>query len=192
MTQKFEVVVLNFYKCVSFLLNSFFINMLHSNHSLIWAKSRKLSSEKKGVTEIAEMIGCSGQSVRQAIKAFDKKEVKGLEQQSNRPKSAKKVIEGKDLERLKELINESPRKYGKKQSIWTLPMLAEVSYEKGITPKLMSSESIRLAIKRLEINWNRAKEWITSPEPRYERKKKARQNNRESKRKSELGSRIYR
>lgn len=132
----------------------------------------KLSSEGKSVKEIAQIMGCSGQAVRQGIKAFDKKGSKGLEKQSNRPKSAKKVIEGKNLERLKELINESPRKYGKKQSLWTLPLLAEVSYEKGITAKLMSSESIRLAIKRLEINWNRAKEWITSPDPGYERKKK--------------------
>lgn len=132
----------------------------------------KLSGEGKGVKEIGKLLGCSGQAVREAIRAFESRGVKSLEKQSNRPKSAKKEIGEKDLEKLKELINESPRKYGKKQSQWTLPMLAEVSYEKGITKRLMSDESIRLAIKRLNINWKRAKEWITSPDEGYGRKKK--------------------
>lgn len=132
----------------------------------------KLSEEGKGVKEIGEIMSCSGQAVRQAIRAFHIRGVKSLEQQSNRPKSAKKEISDQDLEKLTELINESPRKYGKKQSLWTLALLAEVSYEKGITKRLMSDESIRLAIKRLKINWKRAKEWITSPDKGYERKKK--------------------
>jgi transposase len=132
----------------------------------------KLSSEKKGVTEIAEIMGCSGQAVRQAIKAFAKRGIKALEQQSNRPKSAKKEITEEDLEKIKEIMHESPRKYGRKQSEWTLVMLAEVSYEKGITKRLMSDESIRLAIKRLNIKWKRAKEWISSADEGYERKKK--------------------
>ena len=51
-------------------------------------------------------------------------------------------------------------------------MLAEVSYEKGVAKRLMSDESIRLAIKRLNINWKRAKEWITSPDEGYKRRKK--------------------
>jgi predicted DNA-binding protein YlxM (UPF0122 family) len=132
----------------------------------------KLSSEAKGVREIAEIMNCSGQAVRQAIKAFHTRGLKSLEQLSNRLKSAKKEIRDNDLEKLKELISESPRKYGKKQSLWSLPLLAEVSYEKGITPRLMSDESIRLAIKRLNINWKRAKEWITSPDHGCERKKR--------------------
>lgn len=132
----------------------------------------KLSSERKGVKEIGQVLGCSGQAVRQAIRAFHSRGIKSLEQQSNRPKSAKKEIGEEDLEKIKELINESPRKYGKAQSQWTLPMLAEVSYEKGITKRLMSDESIRLAIKRLKLNWRRAKEWITSPDPEYDKKKK--------------------
>jgi transposase len=138
----------------------------------------KLSSERKRVKEIGQILGCSGQAVREAIREFGSRGVKSLDQQSNRPKSAKKEIGEQDLGKLKELVNESPRKYGKKQSQWTLPILAEVSYEKGITKRLMSDESIRLAIKRLGINWKRAKEWITSPDEGYERKKKKRQDNK--------------
>jgi hypothetical protein len=34
----------------------------------------------------------------------------------------------------------------------------------------MSGDSVRLALKRLMISWKRAKHWITSPDPAYERK----------------------
>jgi hypothetical protein len=36
----------------------------------------------------------------------------------------------------------------------------------------MSGESIRRALKRLGVGWKRAKDWITSPDPAYARKKR--------------------
>jgi transposase len=38
----------------------------------------------------------------------------------------------------------------------------------------VSGEVIRRALKRLDINWKRAKHWMTSPDPHYARKKAAR------------------
>ena len=35
----------------------------------------------------------------------------------------------------------------------------------------MSDETIRNTLKRLGIQWKRAKRWITSPDPAYKRKK---------------------
>ena len=51
---------------------------------------------------------------------------------------------------------------------------AEVSFAQGLTPRLVSDETIRLALRRLRVSWKRAKHWITSPDPAYLRKKTAR------------------
>jgi hypothetical protein len=41
-------------------------------------------------------------------------------------------------------------------------------------PPQVSIETIRLALKRLGVGWQRAKHWITNPDPDYARKKKRR------------------
>jgi hypothetical protein len=51
-------------------------------------------------------------------------------------------------------------------------MIAEVCYQRGWSPRLLSIETIRQAVKRLGVSWKRAKHWITSPDPAYARKKK--------------------
>jgi len=56
-------------------------------------------------------------------------------------------------------------------SRWTLALAAEVSFAQGLTPRLVSDETIRLALRRLRVSWKRAKHWITSPDPAYLRKK---------------------
>jgi hypothetical protein len=54
-------------------------------------------------------------------------------------------------------------------------MAAEVAFEEGLTRKRVSGETIRATLARLlGVRWQRAKRWITSPDPLYERKKKAR------------------
>jgi hypothetical protein len=41
----------------------------------------------------------------------------------------------------------------------------------GVTARLVSAETICLALQRLGTNWRRAKLWITSPDLAYVRKK---------------------
>ena len=53
-------------------------------------------------------------------------------------------------------------------------LAAEVSFAQGLTPRLVSDETIRLALRRLGVAWKRAKHWITSPDPAYAPKKKRR------------------
>ena len=43
---------------------------------------------------------------------------------------------------------------------------------KELTPRRLSHEAVRQAVKRLGHGWKRAKQWITSPDPAYARKKK--------------------
>jgi transposase len=75
------------------------------------------------------------------------------------------------MPRLKEMLHESPRKYGKETSVWTLDLAAEVSFEQGLTAEQVSGETVRTVLKRLGVGWKRAKRWITSPDPEYARKK---------------------
>jgi hypothetical protein len=55
-----------------------------------------------------------------------------------------------------------------------LELAAQVSFEQGIISREVSDESVRRALKRLKLNWKRAKHWITSPDPQYLQKKRTR------------------
>jgi hypothetical protein len=46
-----------------------------------------------------------------------------------------------------------------------------MSFQQGLTSRLVSGESVRRALKRLGKSWKRAKHWITSPDPQYLLKK---------------------
>jgi hypothetical protein len=52
-------------------------------------------------------------------------------------------------------------------------MAALVSFEQGLVERRVSGETIRVTLARLllGVRWQRAKRWITSPDPLYERKK---------------------
>ncbi len=63
--------------------------------------------------------------------------------------------------------------FGKPTGLWTLALLAEVSYSEGLTEKKVSSERVRQTLKKLGIRWKRAKHWVSSPDPHYAQKKNA-------------------
>ena len=120
---------------------------------------------------IAQLVGCSVQTVRNVLHAFHTRGLASLEKQSTRPKTVAPVLEAPHCERLQHMLHQSPRLYGKPTGVWTLALAAEVCYEQGVTERLMSDETIRRALTRLQTNWKRAKHWITSPDPHYARKK---------------------
>jgi transposase len=120
---------------------------------------------------IAQLVGCSVQTVRNVLHAFHTRGMEGLEKQSNRPKTVAPVLDAARCERLQHILHQSPRLYGKPTGVWTLALAAEVCYEQGVTAHLLSDETIRRALRRLQTNWKRAKHWITSPDPHYARKK---------------------
>jgi hypothetical protein len=72
---------------------------------------------------------------------------------------------------LRELLHHDPRSFGKGTSLWTLDLAAEVSFEEGLTQERITGETIRATLERMGVRWERAKRWITSPDPEYERKK---------------------
>jgi hypothetical protein len=91
---------------------------------------------------------------------------------SSRPKRTRDAFDEESAERLREMLHHSPREFGYDTSLWTLAMAAQVSFEEGLTQRRVSGETIRATLVRLlGVRWQRAKRWITSPDPLYERKK---------------------
>ena len=129
------------------------------------------SARKERIPAIARVLGCDEQTVRNAIHAFDAQGVTALEQQSSRPVHTQAAFSAEKAEELKALLHRSPREYGKATSLWTLELAAEVSFAEGLISRRVSDETIRATLKRLKVNWKRAKKWITSPDPEYDRKK---------------------
>ena len=129
------------------------------------------SAQRLSPKPIAQLVGCAVQTVRNVIHAFNTRGVEGLAKQSTRPKTVAPVLDAATCERLQHILHQSPRLYGKPTGVWTLALAAEVCYEHGVTARLMSDETIRRALQRLQTNWKRAKHWITSPDPHYARKK---------------------
>jgi hypothetical protein len=74
---------------------------------------------------------------------------------------------------LRQLLHHKPRNFGTDTSVWTLDLAAEVSFEEGLTKEQITGETVRATLARMGIRWERAKRWITSPDPEYVRKKLA-------------------
>lgn len=129
------------------------------------------SARQERPAHIAAVLGCSAQTVRNAIRAFESDPVASLVQQSSRPKEIESALDEERRGRLQHLLHQSPRHFGRERSVWTLALAAEVCAEQGITRERMSTETIRRALKLLGTSWKRAKHWITSPDPAYALKK---------------------
>ena len=116
---------------------------------------------------IARILGCSDQTVRNAIHAFDRDGVAALAEGSSRPHTTQAAFTADGAERLRALLHRSPRAFGHPTSLWTLELAAETAYAEGLTATRVSDETIRVTLARLGIRWRRAKRWITSPDPAY-------------------------
>ena len=122
---------------------------------------------------IAQGLCCAVQTVRNAIRAFNGIGLAALTAGSPRPKSAAPVLDQAKLEQLRAILHQSPRGFGQARSTWTLALLAQVAHEQGLSATVLSQETIRRALQRLEVGWKRAKRWLTSPDPAYARKQVA-------------------
>jgi len=122
---------------------------------------------------IAAGLCCAVQTVRNAIRAFNSHGLAAPSAGSPRPRSAAPLLDQAKLEQLRALLHQSPRSFGQARSTWTLALLAQVAHQRGLSETVLSQETIRRALRRLAVNWKRAKRWLTSPDPAYARKKAA-------------------
>jgi transposase len=130
------------------------------------------SAEGQRPAQIASHLGCAVGTVHNAIHAFASEGIACLTEKRHGPKDARPILDETKTGPLRGILHQSPRRFGKARSTWTLDLLADVTFERGLTPRRLSHEAVRQAVKRLGSGWKRAKQWITSPDPAYARKKK--------------------
>ena len=130
------------------------------------------SAQGQDAQRIARNLGCAPGTARNAIQAFHHDGLACLKPKSSRPHSARPFLTDDHTPALIDLLHHSPRLHGQPTSLWTLDRVAVVCCRLGWTPRVLSGEAIRKALLRLKISWQRAKHWITSPDPAYARKKK--------------------
>ncbi len=146
---------------------------LRATDSFTLRRAQILLNSAKGqlAAQIAETLGCAVQTVYNAIHDFNDRGLSALERQSNRPKTIERAFDENTCEGLVDLAHKSPRAFGRARSVWSLETLAEVAFEEGLTKEQVSIETIRRAIHAMGASWQRAKDWITSPDPQYDLKK---------------------
>jgi transposase len=130
------------------------------------------SARRERVPRIATTLGCNDQTVRNVLRRFERDGLDAcLTRRSSRAHTIHAKVDEVGREQIRALLHQSPRTFGKATSVWTLDLVAEVSFAEGITAERVSDETIRQAMGRLGVRWKRAKQWITSPDPEYARKK---------------------
>jgi transposase len=129
------------------------------------------SARGERAPRIAEQLGCDDQTVLNAIAAFHARGTACLTRGSPRAHRPARAFDAAGAERLRALLHQRPRTFDRPTSLWTLDLAAEVSFERGLTATRVSGETIRATLARLGVKWQRAKRWITSPDPEYAREK---------------------
>ena len=132
-------------------------------------RSQMLLASARGarVPQIAQQVGVSEKTVRQTLRTFNRDGLAVLQRGSSRPHTTHPAFTPTAAAALPGLLHRSPREFGKPTSVWTLELVAAVSGEQGLTVDRVTGEAIRKTLKRLGLNWKRAKRWITSPDPAY-------------------------
>jgi transposase len=146
---------------------------MRSSDGFIVRRSQILLSSvrKETARQIARRLGCCDQNVRNVIKAFNQNGLAVFRAGSRRPHQTSAKFDEQRVGQLKEILHQSPRKFGRETSLWTLDLLAEVSYENKLVESQVSAETVRATLERFGIHWKLAKHWITSPDPAYLHKK---------------------
>ncbi|MGH2351894.1 MAG: helix-turn-helix domain-containing protein [Chloroflexota bacterium] len=129
------------------------------------------SADRAPVPVLAKRVGRTERNVHAVLDALEARGLACLERRSSRPHSIHAAFPAAQAEALRALLHQSPRAFGKPTSLWTLELAADVSVERGLTPERVTGETIRATLARLGVKWQRAKDWITSPDPAYARKK---------------------
>jgi transposase len=146
---------------------------LRSRDAFVLRRCQILLASANGerASQLAAALGCDTDTALNAINAFNQTGLEALKAGSSVAHTIYRGFDGAQAEQLRALLHQSPRNFGQETSVWTLELAAEVSFAQGVTPERVSREAVRTALQRLGVRWQRAKQWITSPDPAYARKK---------------------
>ena len=120
---------------------------------------------------IAERVGYSDETVRQVIQRFNQEGNQAIYPKSNARPDDQRAFKDAAREQLKAIVHQSPREFGCESSMWTLSLLAKVSYQEGLTDRLVHRDTMSETLHQLGLNWKKSKRHIQSPDAHYKRKK---------------------
>jgi transposase len=141
-----------------------------SEHRVKFIRARVilLAESTPNAAVVARAIGVHVQTVRDLVRTFRAKGLAGLKPKV-RTGMPRRFGESA-AEALIEILHERPEKYGLDDARWTLEAVAKV-LAKQLGVQSVSIETVRRLLRRKRYSWQRAKEWIESPDPEYDRKK---------------------
>ncbi len=126
------------------------------------------TDDRQDATAIARSLGLHPNTTRRWLHTFDQERLEAL---APKPKGGRAKQFGEDLvEALIALLHEPPEQHGAPDERWTLQEAAAALMREGWTTTI-SIESVRRLLREHKHSWQRAKEWIRSPDPAYARKK---------------------
>jgi len=129
------------------------------------------TEEQLKAGEIAQRLGCSDQTVRKVLHRFEQEGIACLGEKKRGRPHPERAFDAAGEAQLMQVVEQSPRQHGYESSLWTLEMLAELSYERGWTKQRVHLDTVSETLRRLGIRWKRAKQRISSPDVHYEAKK---------------------
>lgn len=123
---------------------------LRSKDAFVLRRCQMVLASARGqhAPAIAELVGGDDETVRDVIRAFNKRGGGVLQRGSTRPHKTQAAFGPVQADRLREILHLSPRHFGRPTSVWTLELAAEVSFEQGLTASRVSDETIRATLAR--------------------------------------------
>lgn len=131
------------------------------------------ADEQLTTPAIGRRVGLSAQQVRRVLHTFNQVGLACLGRQKPGRKDDQRAFDDPARERLRTLVHQSPRTFGFENSLWSLPMLAKVSYQEGLTSREVHFDTVSQTLREMGLDWKRVKHWIHSPDEHYVRKKSA-------------------
>ena len=123
-------------------------------------------------SSIAKTWHCAPPTVGLMLHAVDARGLACVPRGSSVPITVKPVLNAEKRAQLRAILHQSPRTCGQPARVWTLKRLAAVCHKQGLSDAPLACPTMLDAIARLGVSWPRAKHWMVSPNPAYERKKR--------------------
>lgn len=144
-----------------------------SNKTVVWRSQAVLMHRNEQLTpqEIAKRLGYSREMIRQVLHDFDTRGLAAIYPQSRARKADQRAFDNEAREKLTALVRQSPREFGHESSLWTLSLLAEVSYAQGLTDRVVNPDTVNETLSQMGISWKKAKRHLQSPDEQYVPKK---------------------
>lgn len=133
------------------------------------AKAVLLSVEGLSANQLVPMVSLTAKSIRKWINRFNAQGVCALTKQPKSP-GRKPTFTPEQRQKMVELAQRSPHSLGKPFTSWSLSKL--VAHLQEAEQLRISKSWLSQILKQNGLSPQRAKRWITSPDPEYALKKK--------------------